>query len=278
MAPLNALLRPVFDAIQAPMAGWPAWLAVFLWSIPVSVFALLVFKRFSNQDRIAAVKDKIFACLFEIRLFNDDLGAILRAQKEITGHVLHYQFLSLKPMLWILPPVVLIMVQLHGFYGFRGLQPGESVVVVATVSPNAVEHGEDLRLEAPDGLVVETPGVWAEDLRQAAWRVRAEKPGDYELSVVHAGTPHEKRIRVTDRTVRLAPERPDRSFFGQLEWPSEPPLEADSGLSSITVSYPEATFSVLGLEMESQWAWMIAFFVLTMVIALALKKPMGVEL
>jgi len=32
------------------------------------------------------------------------------------------------------------------------------------------------------------------------------------------------------------------------------------------------------LEMESQWAWMILFFVLTMIIGMALKSPMGVEI
>ncbi|RLE30581.1 MAG: hypothetical protein DRJ61_12555, partial [Acidobacteria bacterium] len=85
-------------------------------------------------------------------------------------------------------------------------------------------------------------------------------------------------LRVTPSTVRLSPERPSRSFFSQLEWPSERPLPDDSTISIITLGYPEAELTFLGLEMESQWAWMILFFVLTMVIALALKKPMGVEI
>jgi uncharacterized membrane protein (DUF106 family) len=278
MAVLNALLRPLFDLIQAPMASWPSWIGILIWSIPVSVFALWIFKRFSNQDRIAAVKAKIYGCLFEIRLFNDDIRAIFRAQWEIMGHVLHYQALALKPMLWILPPLVLIMVHLHGFYGFRGLKPGEQALVTVAVSNTDSSVRPDMELRVPDGVALETPGVWAADLGEMAWRIRADVPGDYSLVVTNNGAEAVKSLRVTDLTLRLSPERPDVSFWGQLEWPSEKPLQHETGLHRITLSYPEATVAFLGFEMESQWAWMILFFVLTMIIALALKKPMGVEL
>ena len=274
---LNATLRAVFDTLMGPFASVPSWVGILLWSIPVSIFALWIFKISSNQDRITAVKAKIHACLFEIRLFNDDIRAIFRAQWEIIGHVIHYQALALKPMIWILPPLVLIMVQLHAFYGFRGLEPGESAVVTATMKAS-VPARPNLLLQVPDGVSLETPGVWAPDLHQMAWRIKAEEPGDFDLIFEHDGETQNKRLRVTQSNVRLSPERPDRGFFAQLEWPSESPLPEDSTLGTITLAYPEARLAFLGLEMESQWAWMILFFVLTMVIALALKKPMGVEI
>ncbi len=274
---LNATLRAVFDTLLGPLASLPAWVGIFLWSIPVSIFALWIFKRTSNQDRITAVKAKIHACLFEIRLFNDDIRAIFRAQWEIIGHVVHYQLLALKPMIWILPPLVLIMVQLHAFYGFRGLDAGESAIVTATMKADDTAR-PDVQLQVPEGVILETPGVWAPDLHQMAWRIKAERAGDFQLDLEHQGTTQSKNLRVTRSAVRLSPERPSRSFLAQLEWPSEPPLPPDSSLATITLGYPEARVAFLGLEMESQWAWMILFFVLTMVIGLALKSPMGVEI
>ncbi len=134
---LNDLLRPLFDLLQAPLAGLPAFVGVLVWSIPVGVFALWVFGKTSNQERIAEVKRRIHAGLFEIRLFNDDLRAIMKAQWEILGHVLHYQALALKPMIFILPPLVLVMVQLHQFYGFRGLQPGDEALMTVQLDPAA---------------------------------------------------------------------------------------------------------------------------------------------
>ena len=274
---LNAILRPVFDTLLGPLASLPAWVGIFLWSIPVSIFALWIFKRTSNQDRITAVKAKIHACLFEIRLFNDDVRAIFRAQWEIMGHVIHYQALALKPMIWIFPPLILIMIQLHAFYGFRGLDAGESTIVTVTMKADDSAR-PDLQLQVPEGVILETPGVWAPDLHQMAWRIKAEKAGDFQLNLEYQGTTQSKNLRVTRSAVRLSPERPSRSFLAQLEWPSEPPLPPDSSLATITLGYPEARLAFLGLEMESQWAWMILFFVLTMVIGLALKSPMGVEI
>ena len=274
---LNTALRPLFDAVMKPLASTPAWVGILLWSIPVSVFALWVFKLTSNQDQITAVKDKIYACLFEIRLFNDDIRAIFRAQWEILGHVLKYQLLALKPMIWILPPVVLIMVHLHAFYGFQALEPGQRAVLTATVAGEGTAR-PDLGLEVPEGVLLETPGVWAPDLHQMAWRIKAERMGDFELDLVNDGHSVSKKLRVTDRTVRLSPERHEPGFLEQLEWPSEPPIPKDSGITAITLGYPEARLDFLGFSMDSQWAWMILFFVLTMVIALALKKPMGVEI
>ena len=274
---LNATLRAVFDAIQNPLASAPVWVGILLWSIPVTVFALWIFKVTSNQDRITAVKAKIHACLFEIRLFNDDIRAIFRAQWEIIGHVLHYQMLALKPMIWIFPPLILIMIQLHAFYGFRGLETGESAIVTATMKAEDTTR-PDVELQVPEGVSLETPGIWAPDLHQMAWRIKAEKTGDFDLGLEHQGAIQKKKLRVTQSAVRLSPERPSRAFFAQLEWPSESPLPADSTLATITLGYPEARLSFLGLEMESQWAWMILFFVLTMVIGLALKSPMGVEI
>jgi len=275
MEVLNSLLRPVFDAASSVMATWPVWLVCFIWAIPLSIFALWAFKRFSNQDAISATKDKIYACLFEIRLFNDDIRAIFRAQWEILGHVFKYQALSLKPMIWILPPTLILMVHLHAFYGFRAFRPGEEALLIASLKANA---GHELALQLPEGLTAETPGVWAPQMHQVAWRIRANLPGSYDVRFLQGDQQATKTIRVGGARQRLSPERPPEGFVGQLEWPSEKPFGADSFIQRVTINYPEATVSFLGFHMQSQWTWMILFFIMTMVIALALKKPMGVEL
>ena len=177
MSLVNDLLRPLFDWLQYPLRGLSPFMGVLIWSIPVGVFALWVFGKTSNQDRIAAVKKRIHAGLFEIRLFNDDLRAIARAQWEILGHVVHYQALALKPMLFILPPLVLVMVQLHMFYGFRALEPGESALLTVQLRPGTVSEGQrpDVTLDLPQGLQPETAAVWVPSLNQLNWRVASAR-------------------------------------------------------------------------------------------------------
>jgi uncharacterized membrane protein (DUF106 family) len=277
---LNNLLRPIFDWLQWPLAGLPAVVGVLVWSIPLGVFALWVFGKTSNQDRIAEVKRRIHAGLFEIRLFNDDLGAIMRAQKEILGHVLHYQALALKPMIFVLPPLVLVMVQLHQFYGFKGFEPGEELMLTVQLNSESVTPGQrpEVELELPAGIHAVMDPVWIPSLAQLSWRLGIDDWGDYELMIGIDGTKTAKQLRATEKLVRLSPERPPRSFVGQLEWPSEQPLDADGPVHSITATYRDGTVSFLGWDFEWSFAWMVVFFVLTMVVALVLRKPMGVEL
>ena len=94
---VNAALRALFDALLLPFRSLPPIVGLLVVSLVVSIGMLLVFKRTSNQARLEAVKRQIHACLFEIRLFNDDLPAILRAQVEILRHNLRYLGLSLVP-------------------------------------------------------------------------------------------------------------------------------------------------------------------------------------
>jgi hypothetical protein len=102
----------------------PALLSLSAISLVTAIVLLLVVRRTSDQRRIAAVKRDIRAGLFEIRLFNDDLRAILRAQGEILRHNLTYLRLSAVPLLWVLVPLVLLMGQLQAYYGYDGLHPG----------------------------------------------------------------------------------------------------------------------------------------------------------
>jgi len=282
MSLINSLLRPIFDVVQAPFSGLSPLVGITIWSIPVGIFALWVFKKTSNQERIAAVKSKIYACLFEIRLFNDDIRAILRAQGEILKHVLHYQGLALVPMIFILPPLVLLMVQLHAFYGFRGLEPGGQAMLTAVMDDDWrvtwSNHRPPMNLELPEGLHAVTPAVWVPELGEFSWQIGIDDWGDYDVALHLDKAVINKRLRATESVVRLSPTRPDRSFFGQLEWPSEPPLPSDSSIKEITLSYPEGTVTLAGWSFQWSFAWMVVFFILTMVVAVVLKGPMGVEL
>jgi uncharacterized membrane protein (DUF106 family) len=277
---LNDLLRPVFDLLQAPLAGLPALVGILVWSIPVGIFALWIFGKTSNQDRIAEVKRRIHAGLFEIRLFNDDLRAIMRAQGEILRHVLHYQGLALKPMIFILPPLVLVMVQLHQFYGFRGLRPGEEALLTVQLAAESIEQGRrpDFALEAGPGLHAAQDPVWIPSLAQITWRLGVDDWGDWDLAIDIDGVRYEKSLRATEDLVRLSPERPSPNFIDQLEWPSEQPFESDGVVRWMTLGYAEGAVDVFGWEFEWAFAWMVVFFILTLVVALILRKPMGVEL
>jgi hypothetical protein len=267
MSLLNGALRHAFDVLLAPFAGGPPIVSLAVVSLLVSILMLLVFKRTSDQAALAAVKRRIHAGLFEIRLFNDDLRAILRAQNEILRSNVSYLRLTLWPMLFLLPPLVLLVAQLQFHYGYEGLRPGTKALLSVDLDPAAGRGGRPAaKLEVPAGLRAETPDVWVAAESQLLWRLVAEREGDYELGLDVAGTRLTKSVRVTPRAVRLSPVRVDSGFVSQLLYPAEPPLP-DGPVRAVHLSYPAREVDVLGMGMH----WMIPFFVLSIAFAFALR-------
>ena len=273
MSLLNAVLRGLADVLLLPFRPLPPWLGLGAVALLCGIIMLLVVKRTTDQKALAAVKRQIHACIFEIRLFNDDMRAIFRAQNEVLRRNLTYLWLSLPSVLWMIVPFLLLIAQMEYHYGYRGLTPDEPVLVKVTLRDGAVDAAAgrpELRLEVPDGLRVETPGVWIPSAREMDWRIAAAREGDYELTVALDGSAASKTVRADDRVVRRSPVRHAGGFVDSLWYPAEPPLDGDSPFERIEVTYPE-TASVLGLK---TWLWL--FILLMIVFAFALKGVFGV--
>ena len=274
MTVVNSILQPIVNGLLYPFRQFPI-VALVLISIVTAVGLLLVFKKTSNQTALEAVKRRIHASLFEIRLFNDDLRAIFRAQFEILRTNLSYLRLQLVPLIFILPPMILLLTQLQPHYGYRGLHLGESVLVKVEVAESLSGEGAAkpaVELEVPEGLRLETPPVWIPSRGELAWRMKAERQGEYELTVHLGDESFGKSVQVTEGFVSRSPLRAVPGFVDQLLYPAEKPLPKGASVRTIQLTYPEEpTFLFM-----PRWMWI--FFVLTIVFAFALRKPMKVTI
>jgi hypothetical protein len=281
MSLVNALLRKLFDIVLYPFQGLHPLVGLIVLAVPISVLMLLVFKKTSNQKKLTDVKGRIHSSLFEIRLFNDDLAAIFRAQGEILRNNLAYLGLSLVPLAWMIVPFVLIIGQLEFRYGYQGLRPGEETLVRVRLTEdwrekmppgNAAFERPPLTLEIPDGLELTSPGVWLPALNEMAWRLEPRQWGDYELRVKLGGESFGKSLRVSDDVVRCSPERVSDGLLDQLLHPAEKPLRKGT-VAGISVDYARAGAEFFDL---SSWVWI--FFGITIVLAFALRKPFKVTI
>lgn len=281
MSLVNALLRRLFDIVLYPFQGLHPLVGLIVLAVPISILMLLVFKKTSNQKKLADVKGRIHSGLFEIRLFNDDLAAIFRAQGEILRNNLTYLGLSLVPLAWMIVPFVLIIGQLEFRYGYQGLRPGEETLVRVrltedwrekTPSGNAAFARPPLALEIPEGLELTSPGVWLPALNEMAWRLEPRQWGNYELRVKFGDESFGKSLRVSDDVVRRSPERVSGGPLDQLLHPAEKPLRKGP-VAGISVDYPRAGAEFFDL---SSWVWI--FFGITIVLAFALRKPFKVTI
>lgn len=276
MSVLNSLLQTLFDGVMSPLRGFPPIVGVAILSLITAVGMLLVFRHASNQEKMAEVKSRIHACVFEIRLFNDDLRAILRAQAEILRHNATYIGLTFKPMLVMIVPIVLLIAQMQFYYGYGGLEPGEDAVLTVSFKDNAGVDREkpNLSIDAPEGLMVETGSVWIPTENEMAWRVGAERLGEYELTIGWGDDVYEKSILVSNSVARRSPIRLEPGFFNQLLYPAENPLPKDSGIQSIEIGYTEEEVGLFGVHLH----WLIWFFILSIVFAFSLKRFFGVTI
>ena len=288
MSFVNAVLRAVFDAALGPFAALSPIVPVTLAALLSGIFALLVYRWTSNQEALAAVKRRLFAHLLEVRLFNDDLRAVLAAQLRLLRENLTYLRLNLVPLLWMIVPFMLVIAQLQFHYGYEGVEVGDRTLLVvdlaATDSEDAAAVGAEPRppieIEAPPGVAVETDGVWIPSLRQVVWRLRAEEPGDHELTVSTGGEAFAKSLFVADpeggaRWVRRSPTRRRAAILDQLLYPAEPSLPRGGPVERIDVQYAAASISFFGLF---DVHWLIAFLVLSIALAFALRNRFGVTL
>ena len=76
---VNGTLVGLSDVILAPILALPPLVGLLIVSLVTAAAMLPVVARTSDQKRLVETKRGIHASLLEVRLFNDDLRAVLRA-------------------------------------------------------------------------------------------------------------------------------------------------------------------------------------------------------
>ncbi len=270
---VNGIAGWLMARLLAPFASFPPIVGLLVVSLITATLLLIVFKWTSNQRAIGEAKRQVHAGLFELRLFQDDPRLMARAAAGLLAQQARYVRYAIVPMLWVSLPLSVLLAQLQIYYGYEPLRPGQSAVVIVHSS----DAGDaTFTLDAPTGLRVDTPAVWAPSRREAAWRIGIDPQaaeGDYELKIskIPTGTNSSesvtKRIRVTNRAYDVI-ARPAVRPAGRLwdEWlnPGEPPLPPGGSIDAISIRYGTAVQNYFGLDLT----WLPLFLLSTMVFML----------
>jgi len=271
----NTAFNAVFDLLFFPFRTLHPWFGMIFISFLTGLLMLFIFRRTSDQAGIRRAKDRIKAHLLELRLFKDNMGVTWRAQGAILRANARYIGYSFRPLLVMIVPLVLILVQMNFWFAYKALEIGEAAILKVQLAENANPLQINAVLEAPPSLAVETPPLRLEQEREIDWRIRGQSPGQANLVVRVGGQDFAKTVSVTGKPLsRISPRRVRRSFFDQLFYPSEKPLPTSLPVRSIEVTYPFKKLNFLGLRLH----WLVAYFILSIVFGFALKKPFKVEI
>lgn len=277
------ILNTLIDLFLRPFRRLPPELGLVAFSVLLGLVVLWIFKAASDPGRILRARNRAVARLLEVWLYRSDpwvsLGAVARGLRDNA----RYLGTMALPMLACLLPALLLLAQARDWFGARPLRPGETVLVVASVKPDAPADAL-WRLELSDGTVgdratgvrVKGPPVRSAARREIAWQVQVEgkTSGCVALALtdpgggIHIG----KELCVGPGLGRVSRCRV-ASVPDWLLNPGEPRLPASQPLARFEVLYPAAEYNFLGLRM----GWLPAVLLLSLLAGVACRKPLGVE-
>jgi hypothetical protein len=278
---IASLINGLFDILLAPFRGMHPAVGLVVVSVATGVIMLMIFGRVSNQEAIRRAKGRLKAHIAEIWLFRNDLPQMLLAVIRVLGHTGRYFLHSLRPLIVLIIPVLIIMVMLGLRYELRPLQPGEAAIVKVQLDDPAWARGEAVELRSSGAVAIESPPLRIPQLAEIDWRIRAAAPGVHEIVLHTPGGEVTKRIHVSDDPAQLRPGRTKiaaqrgRTFSSAfLLFPAEPPLPRASGVRKITITdWPRHELKIFGVGMH----WLIVFFVISIAAGFSVKDLFGVE-
>lgn len=275
MWPILRAITRAFDAILTPFAGLHPWVGLAVVSAVTGVVMLLIFGKTSDQKRISETKDKLKAYVMEMWIFRNDTLVMFSAIGSVLRSNLQYLRHSLRPLVFLFIPVLVIMVQLGIRYADEPLMPGDKAVVSVKLREGTVPSATRLALVAPKGVRVVSPALRIDAKGEVDWEIRAEDPGQYQLALeTPGGTVHKSLDVGPERKIgKVGAVKARANSWSAFLYPSEPPVPSDSVIESIRVTYPHRELRFFGLTVN----WLVAFFIISVAAGFALKGVFGIE-
>lgn len=251
------------------------WVAMIVVSFLTAILMLLVYRYTSNQKGIKKVKNKIKAHLLEIRLYKDSMSLSLQAQGKILLANFKYIGLNMRPLLVMIIPIILIIIQLNFWFGYDSLKSGQSTLLKVKLDDGYNPLQQAIALEPSSGIKVETMPLRIEEDYEVDWRISPQSKGIHDIGIIIGNQSVSKSFSSELRSLsRISPIRFNHNFLNNLLYPMEKPIQKDIPVKSIEVIYPARYLNLFGLNVH----WLVAFFVLSIIFGFSFKGFMKVEI
>jgi hypothetical protein len=270
---LNTAANALGRLLLAPIGVLPGWLSATIVSVATGVLLLILFKYTSRQRAIQRVRNDINAHLLALKLFKDSISVILRAQGRVFRGAGRLLVLAIVPMLVMIVPVWLLLVQLSLWYQYRPLRVGEEAVITLKLNDAAKSSWPAVKLRPTDAVAVTIGPVRVLSRREVCWNIKGARSGQHRLEFQVGNAVGEKALAISDRFLRASQLRPGWDWWEILENPDEEPFRPDSPIRSIAIAYPHRSSWTSGTD----W-WVVYWFIASLIAALCLYRFMNVNI
>jgi uncharacterized membrane protein (DUF106 family) len=276
---LNVLSNPLAIAshVAAIAAFSLSWLTsplaiVIVVSLVVGLLMVVLFGYTSDQKAIGIAKDQLKAHLLAVRLYRDQIPVVMGSYGKILRGTGRYLKLAFKPLLYVIIPITLLMVQIDRYLGATPIPSNAPFLL--TVHTTGGDALNDVTLDLPPEISMTAPPVHVPSTNEIVWRLIGSKEGKYEIKIAAAGQAAAKVVCVGSGLARISTVRLRGYFWERMFSSAEPALPENSPIESISINYPDRNIEIAGYGMN--WIWL--FFVLSMVAGFIFKEVLGIKI
>ena len=282
-------------AASALILFLPSWLLsplviVVMLSVVVGLLMIILFGYTSDQKAIGIAKDQLKAHLLAVRLYRDQLQVVMGSYGKILRGTARYLKLAFMPLLYVIIPITLLIVQLDRVLGLSAIHANTPFLLTARVNnPEALDR---ISIGLPPEITASAPPVHVAADNEVVWRLVASHDGAYQVKI-NAGDPTAtstvtpsvtpiltqtvtKTVRVSSQLARVSPERWRDHFWERVFFSGESALPANSAVESIAVDYPARNIPLGIAGYEMNWIWL--FFILSMIAGFFFKELLGIQI
>ncbi len=244
---------------------------VIVVSLVVGLLMVVLFGYTSDQKAIGVAKDQLKAHLLAVRLYRDQIPVVMGSYGKILRGTGRYLKLAFKPLLYVIIPITLLIVQIDRYLGAMPIPPNVPFLLTVHTGSDVLN---DVTLDLPPEIAMTAPPVHVPSTNEIIWRLTGSKEGKYEMKIVAAGQSAAKVVSVGGDLPRISTVRLRGNFWERMFSSAEPALPENSPIESISINYPDRDIEVAGYGMN--WIWL--FFILSMVAGFVFKELLGIQI
>ena len=263
-----------FFLLTSPLA------VVVILSLVVGLVMVVLFGYTSDQKAIGIAKDQLKAHLLAVRLYRDQIPVVMGSYGKILRGTGRYLKLAFKPLLYVIVPITLLVVQVDRYLGATPIPPNVPFLLTARLNGQSAELAtggdplNDVTLDLPPEITMTAPPVHVPASNEIVWRLTGSKDGKYEVRIAANGESAAKAVCVGSDLPRISTVRLRRQFWRRMFTSAESALPENSSIESIAINYPDRNIDVAGYGIN--WIWL--FFILSMVAGFVFKELLGIKI
>jgi hypothetical protein len=250
---------------------FPYWISLLVISGLAGLIFIPVFKYFSNQHAVTAIRERIAADLLAIRIFKDNPSVMIRAQGRILSGSFRLLWHTVPSLLIMIVPISFLLTQMSGWYQFRPLHAGEPAVITVKTHSGHPQSLSDIRMNSSPDVEVLAGPVCIETMNELAWKVVGRRDGSLTLDFQTPGGMITKKLSVGGNSFPVSIKIPDRTLGGVLLNPLHPPPPEGMLIQSITITYGDPF-----VDPMVRSDWLVVFCLASLIVFWVFKRFFGV--